>query len=504
MKGMEGGGVVRKWLVCLIALALAACADPGQFGSAALDERAIATLLKAGEVGGVIMTPDGQPAANVLVRAYGINDNPLSVGYRVAAATTTRTDPRGFFVLRGLEGLSLNLEAILDDTLKFFRANVQVSPAQFQNLGKLLLEPTGTILGVVGVEDAGVKDFQGVDVYVPGTSYMGRCNWDGKFTLSHVAVGTYRVVASKAGLGTAEATSVRVLGAQSTNLPRMLLEAHPPVLTALSPHTAGRLAELELTGEDLGVSRGEVLLVYFPGAAPVRPMGGDDRHLRVQVPPDARSGKVLLTRSGQPSNELAFTRLMSLYLTSAGKNLSTSSVQPILIGTSRQLVVRAMTENGQEVVDPVVTWHLDGDSGLERQGLVVSAVRPGDGNLVVASGELRAGGSYHSFGILGVRLNGGDQVLNAPGPRGQVGAGYRTHVGLLARVDATDVDSRRVTWSSSDPSRAVVDQAGVIAAVVGAAAGTATVTARSVDDPTRQASLSVQVTTWGDLDVEVR
>ena len=67
--------------------------------------------------------------------------------------------------------------------------NVTVTPGQEELLPQITIEKTGSISGKVTLESG--ADSTGIDIYIPGTSYMARADSEGAFTISKVPVGKY-------------------------------------------------------------------------------------------------------------------------------------------------------------------------------------------------------------------------------------------------------------------------------------------------------------------------
>ncbi|WP_104991279.1 Ig-like domain-containing protein [Deinococcus sp. NW-56] len=159
--------------------------------------------------------------------------------------------------------------------------------------------------------------------------------------------------------------------------------------------------------------------------------------------------------------------------------------------------VRA-TVQGTGSFNAAVTWASDrpGVAGVDGQGQV-SAVAPGTATITATSVQDPARSA-----ALTVTVVAPPAPPAVPGPVAPTVSGVSlSHTALTltaggsqpvtATVEGTGVFNPAVTWVTSDPGVAGVDAAGRVTAV---APGTATVTAISVGDPGRRASLSVTVT----------
>ena len=72
---------------------------------------------------------------------------------------------------------------------------------QIIDIGSLVTRRTGSIQGVIELEDG--KDAEGVDIFIAGTSSVGKAHSKGRFALTGVDAGTWKIVIQKAGYETA-------------------------------------------------------------------------------------------------------------------------------------------------------------------------------------------------------------------------------------------------------------------------------------------------------------
>lgn len=107
-----------------------------------------------------------------------------------------------------------------------------------------------------------------------------------------------------------------------------------------------------------------------------------------------------------------------------------------------------------------------------------------------------------AFSITGVTLNKSVLSLNAKPSTGTPAQGYVTSEQLEVSVQASDNQVHAVTWSSSDTMRVTVDN-GLVSTVSDAATGDVIITATSVDDPGKSATVVVTVTRAGDATLEI-
>lgn len=133
--------------------------------------------------------------------------------FQVQAAGDAKTNEKGEFALIPTATGTLNIEAVKSDASKAFKAQITYISSASAPIaaGTLNLAPTGSIAGRVTAPEAPtIKTFQGVDVYIPGSSYLAKCDKDGFYTISSVAAGTFNLAAEKQGLGKANAAGIAV------------------------------------------------------------------------------------------------------------------------------------------------------------------------------------------------------------------------------------------------------------------------------------------------------
>lgn len=388
-------------LFSLLLLTLIGCQNLVSMPSASQGLLTGAAIASMGQVVGL----DGKPAAGVQVRGYLVSNNSGSLvsnnsgslvsnnsgslqgtpaGYRILAQDlATQTDAQGRFALAAPEGAVLNVEAILSEDVKAIELNVTSSTHDL----KLPLAYTGSITGrVTAPAQAAVSNFQGVDVYVPGTSYLAKTDASGGYTLSNVAVGTFNLVASKTGLGTASASGVRVESKVSTAAPDLALSQRVPAIASLVPDNGGPGAVVTVTGDNFGASTGELLQVSFANAVATQVERKDDRTLRVTVPDGAGTGNLVVSVGGVTSAGMPFSVIASLELHPGN--------QFLVPGATLSFVPTAQDEKGRAIAHPVVTWTSTGSS-FDLNDALFTAREVGDAQVRVDSGKVSSRRSVH-------------------------------------------------------------------------------------------------------------
>lgn len=346
---------------------------------------------------GKVLGLDGLPAAGIPIRTYLISNNSASLisnnsaslisnnsasyRYGVAAVEDLKTDGHGNFEIPNPQGAVMTLEAVLSSEVKAIAQHIATASPDFA----LQLAYTGAVHGYVSAPGApGVKDFTGVDVYIPGTSYLARTDLAGRYTLTNVAPGTFNLIASRPGLGSASATGITVRSKITTSVGDLNLQVTPPSLSGLSADNGGPGSTVIVQGDHFGASTGDSFHVTLGGLIITAPQRLDDRTLSFEVPAGAPSGDLVLTVSGLDSNPLSFKVLKSLSFQQGGWDLI------LLKGASRPFSVLAYDTAGSLVATPSLRWSVSNDVASVSASGSVTGLAAGYGDLTVSSGALSA------------------------------------------------------------------------------------------------------------------
>lgn len=369
------------WVLLLaMVVVLPGCPLPGVVTSANDTQR---------QFSGQVLDLEGKPAANVLVSGYIISNNSGALvsnnaasivsnntaSYRTQATQLeVRTDASGRFALSS-EASELNIEAVLSDNVKAISLNVSRAARDL----RMQLAYTGSISGRVTAPGTSVTNFEGVDVFVPGTSYLAKTDAGGNYTLSNVAPGTFSLVATKTGLGRANAQGLQVKSKETTRAADLALSLTTPTIGAVTPANAAPGETVTLTGENFGTTTGETLVVSFNGTIATGVQRVDDRKLVVTVPEGAASGNLVLTVGGVVSNARPFSVLKSLALNPGNLTL--------MVGETQALTATALDTLGNAVSEPTVRWSSAG-AAVTLQGGAVTAAGTGNATVTITSGRL--------------------------------------------------------------------------------------------------------------------
>jgi hypothetical protein len=100
--------------------------------------------------------------------------------------------------------------------------STETAPGQNMDIGDVKMNKTGTITGVVTLEFQ--TDHTGIDVYIPGTSFMAKTDNTGAFTMTGVPEGTYQFLRSeKPGYKSSVKTNIVVQSDEVTNVEGQML-----------------------------------------------------------------------------------------------------------------------------------------------------------------------------------------------------------------------------------------------------------------------------------------
>ena len=251
---------------------------------------------------GIVTGEDGKPAAGVVVRAFpegfsesqpltntlplvgnsgsGLNNSSpyrtiawslraisaIGPGSRNVQALEAKTDANGVFGFSDPPEGKLNLEAVKTDDLNAFKRAVEVKKGQKTDAGTLGLEPVGAIIGRVSAPtDSLIKDFEGTQVFIPGTGYSALADKSGSFSIKNVSVGQFDLVARKGSMARAERLGITIRKQLTTSVDGLELKLTFPKIAKAVPSSAGPLASVCLSGENFGASTGESIEVFLKG-----------------------------------------------------------------------------------------------------------------------------------------------------------------------------------------------------------------------------------------------
>lgn len=343
---------------------------------------------------GRVLGIDGKPAAGVTVRAFFISDNGGGVvanngggvvannGGGVVAnnggqliqrarytgasgptrlrnlaqvdstAATTTTDERGQFELPIPAGRTANIEAVQSEGVKAILGSVASTVGV-----SLQLAPTGTLAGRVVVSaDRKVTNFSGADVFIPGTSYLAKSAEDGRFRIDGVPAGSFRLSATKTGLGEGRTEVVTLPPGQTVQVADIELAVNSPRVLGLKPELGPPGTRVKVTGEFFGASKGATFNVRMGGVTIEKPTRVDDNEIELTIPANAKSGQIVVEVDGVPGPGLNFQYVprFTVYVPARG----------LYIGKPERLDVWAWDSSDTAIAVPAVTWSVQAGQDL--------------------------------------------------------------------------------------------------------------------------------------------
>lgn len=218
---------------------------------------------KTGTVKGTV-TQDGIQAAAFRIFQVGGIGNATVTCTSGGVTTEVKTDANGNFAVQALQGTDAVITATHSDSSgNVFRevATVQVPTAEeppIVDVASLVTRRTGSIQGMVELAN-GVSP-EGVDVFVGGTTMVGKASEKGRFALANVPEGVWDVVIQKPGFGRAVLEDVTVQAG------RPIVISEPVTLAPEAGGTAGIQAAIR-DGSGKAVVGATVTVLAADGAS---------------------------------------------------------------------------------------------------------------------------------------------------------------------------------------------------------------------------------------------
>ncbi len=356
---------------------------------------------------GRVLGLDGNPAAGVRIEArivanHGgslITDNGAglianhggslvannSSSYGLAAADellTALSGADGTFTLAIPAGKQANVEAIQATDVKAIRGAVTSAGGGFD----LKLAPTGAIKGKVTTPpDRQITNYQGVDIYIPGTSYLAKADIAGNFQIDNVPVGEYKLFAEKVGLGSGVSSAVAVKSREAAQVAELMLAIEPVTITAVDPPFALPGTQVTVTGTRFGKSSGAIFKLRLGGLTIENATVLSDTTATFTVPKGSPGGDLVIEVNGQQSASRAYPALNGFDVTGPDSDIG--------VGTAFQSTVTPLDFDYEPVKDVVlpITWKVaSGDAVTVDQTGKISAVKQGVAMVEAVFGGYRA------------------------------------------------------------------------------------------------------------------
>lgn len=347
---------------------------------------------------GRVLGIDGKPAAGVAIRGYLISD--LSSGmltengagilanngggivapgaglHLMSTDLAAVTDADGYFPpLVDPKGGEVNIEAVKQTDVKAITLGIKPDASGIV----LQLARTGSVTGRVAAKAGKVSDLLGVDVFVPGTSYVAKTDAAGNYTISNVPVGRFTLVATKTGLGSASVDGVAVASDQTATAPELDLVAVLPSVKQVSQTDVGPGASVTVTGDNFGAKDGSPFGVALGGVPAVDAVRVDDHTITFSVPESATSGDLVVTVAQLASNATPMRVFKAL--------LAPPELAALHAGDRRTLTALGKDSAGAYASVGGVTWSATGAVSILANGTLVAG-QAGTGTLTGKNGKL--------------------------------------------------------------------------------------------------------------------
>mgnify|MGYP000963608463 FL=1 len=160
---------------------------------------------------GVVTDATGSPVASARVV---LSSQSASAQADSQSTVSTQTDSRGAFAFAHVGSGTYSITASTNDGLGSYEASISFTGTGTLTIN-LQVTPVGAISGTAVLEDR-TEDSGGIDVYVPGTSFIAKTADDGAFTISGVPAGTYTLHATYAGYLRSTVSGVTVTSGKNT------------------------------------------------------------------------------------------------------------------------------------------------------------------------------------------------------------------------------------------------------------------------------------------------
>lgn len=316
---------------------------------------------------GQIRDGAGQPVAGAEIRV-----TPAFPELGGARTLEARTDDTGHFHMpdppRGL----VTVEARSGD-LRAIRVGVPLrADLAGLDLGTLVVTRTGALVG--RVKGPANLSLLGADIELLGTPYAAKADDAGRFELSTLPAGTYRVKASRPRFMAPLSAEIEIKSGETATVPDLALVPDAPVLASLGSSNGAVGAEIVLRGRNFGTETNEPFEVLFGNLRASSVRREADTAAFVAVPEGAMSGPVSIMRDGVPSDPLPFQVIATVSI-----NPTYQARRP---GENAELAVVAADTDGLPVSNPAVRWaaadltRTDRTPALPADGIVLP---PGEG-----------------------------------------------------------------------------------------------------------------------------
>lgn len=201
--------------------------------------------------GKVIDPTTNEGAADVTVYARKVENELVTPDVELI----TVTDEKGEFSFEDVPLGEWRVVAEKSEELKVISDIIVIDKYPFYyHFGYLLLQRVGKISGQAVLD--GETDHLGIDVFIPGTSFVAKTDSEGNFLISYVPAGTYDIYVSYTGFEITFIADITVTTAHTTDIEDLL------TLYPLDPETMPHIVYYDVNGDFVGEYFSRGVLVH--------------------------------------------------------------------------------------------------------------------------------------------------------------------------------------------------------------------------------------------------
>lgn len=206
---------------------------------------------------GSVKMPSGVP--------YSLNDVSVKVVEGIQTIKIVQVDTEGKFNISGLspdKTYDLYFSTAVQNTANRSIAESQtkglgsfmssIKPGQGMDIGIVPMKPLGTITGSVKLKDKGDGEHYGIDVYIPGSSYIAKTDDNGNFKIYNVPQGNYQLRYEKTGFKSIKLESISLISVSDTENPVTVLDQ--VILSSASGTVKGNITIKSSSTDNSGIS----------------------------------------------------------------------------------------------------------------------------------------------------------------------------------------------------------------------------------------------------------
>ncbi|MFC1617272.1 carboxypeptidase regulatory-like domain-containing protein [Candidatus Margulisiibacteriota bacterium] len=255
--------------------------------------------LADGVIRGILHNSADEPVTNAYIYLYKTTQIATAgnLKFRTAAnnlVTYTTADSDGSFAFENLVSGNYYLVAINSAGLMAQSQNLELTVNADLNVGTLILKTTGSIEGNITFQDK--LQHNGIEVYLPGTSYVAMTDASGNYQISEVPEGSYLVYFTYIGYIEQITSTVNVIAEEALELADRILVNDPDYALGLKGETGdqGEQGEQGVTGNqgdqgdsgEQGEEGGEGPIAYYVPTVSIEITASDNEESTIQISAD--------------------------------------------------------------------------------------------------------------------------------------------------------------------------------------------------------------------------